>query len=133
MVPAHALETAAAPADGAAEGEVKVAAGVGVQVEAKGMEPVGEVPVIVEVFIEVGLAILVEVMVAGDLVIGHGVDDIIDDLEPERLVLAGGKAFPCDLVQVIVNALDDPDVPVPGADGGACAVGKEIKAAEAHA
>lgn len=38
--------------------------------------------------------VAVEVVVAGDLVIRDGVDDVVDDRQPQRLVATSGEAFP---------------------------------------
>src|SRR5205814_2207732 len=53
------------------------------------------------------------------------------DLEAERLKQAGGVALPDQLVELGVNARDDPDVAAPGAEGSP-AIAEEVEAAKAH-
>ena len=99
VVPAHPLEAATAAAHRATEGEEEVALRPGLQVETEGVEAAGELPVVVEVLVEVGLAVSVEVVETGDLVVGDGVDDVVDDRQTERLVPAGGEAFPGEVLK----------------------------------
>ena len=94
MVFPHPLKAAAAATHGHAEGEVEVAFLVSHQIKGKSMETTGQLPVIVEVLIVVGLAILVEIVEARDLVITDGVDLFIHDLKPEGLVNTAGKELP---------------------------------------
>src|SRR6516165_10461529 len=86
--------------------------------------------VIVEILIEVGLAVAVQIVQLGDLVTAGDVDVAVDDPQAERLVQACGEAFPSDFLEGVVEPGDDPDVTVPGAQGGA-AIGKEVKSAKA--
>ena len=69
-------------------------------------------------------------MQLGDLVAAGDVDDVVDDLEPERLVQAGGEAFPADLAELVVEPRDDPHVAVPGAESGP-AIAEEVEPAKA--
>ena len=45
-------------------------------------------------------------------------------------VKAGGEAFPGELVEPVINAGDNPNIAVPGANCGAFAVGKEVELAD---
>jgi DNA ligase (NAD+) len=126
------VPAAAAGADGAALGEVKVALFVGVEVEGELVEVGGDEDIVVEVFVEVGFAVVVEVVEPVEAVAAVGVDGVVDDLEAEGLVEACGEASPFELGEGVVDAGDDPDVAGPGGDGGAGGVGEEVEAAEAE-
>ena len=60
------------------------------------------------------------------------VDLAVDDLQAQRLEQAGGEALPLQVVELVVDAGDDPDVAAPGAEGGGVAVGEEVEAGEAQ-
>ena len=66
-----------------------------------------------------------------DLVAAQRVNLVVDDLQPERLKEPGGVALPLDLVELVIEPGDDPNVAGPRGDGRA-AVGEEIEAAETH-
>jgi len=106
--------------------EVSVAIGLKVHVE-RVIVGIGD-GVVVEIFVEVGFAVVVEIVEAGDLVSSEDVNHVVDDLQAERLIEAGGEAFPFDVIELGVEAGDEPDVAAEGGDGGA-AVGEEVKSA----
>ena len=114
VVFAHAFEAAPTASDRCAEGEVEPAGRVGVQVEAKRMEAAGQIPVVVEVLVEIRFPIIVIVVKACDLHVADRVDDIVDDFQAERFVQTRGEAFPLDLTEFIVDAGDDPHITIPG-------------------
>ena len=107
---------AAARIHRAALGEVEVAGRVGLQVEGELVEARRDLHVVVEVLVEVGLAVAVQVVQPGDLVAAEDVDLVVDDLQAQRLEQARGEAPPRELLELVVDAGDDPDVAAPGAD-----------------
>ena len=86
MVPSKALEASSTGTNRAAEGEIEVTHLIGVQVEAEGVETAGQVPIVVKVFIEVSFIITVEIVKASDLIVGHGIYDIVHNLKPQGFV-----------------------------------------------
>ena len=70
----HPFETATAGANGRTEREKEVALFVRVQVKTEGMKPAGQLPVVVKILIEICLAILVQIVIAGDLIVADGVE-----------------------------------------------------------
>ena len=83
---AHPLEATTTTTHRRAKRKVEVTRTIGVEIETKGVEPTGQLPVIVEVLVKVGFPILVKIVEARDLHVIHGIDHIIDDLKAERLV-----------------------------------------------
>ena len=92
--------------------------------------PAGDVAIGVgKAFIEIGLAVAVEVVKPRDLVAAKDVDLALGDDQPEGLVQPGGKPSPADVLERVVEALDVPDVPLHRAEQGR-AVGQEVMIAE---
>ena len=89
--------------------------------------------VVVEGLVNIARAVAIEVAVAGDLVAARRVDDVVHNLQAERLEAAAGEAFPGELLQLLVDAADNPHVAVPRGERGALAVSEEVHAAETHA
>ena len=54
---------------------------------------------ITEVLVEIRFAIAIFVSHPRDLIAAENIDLIVDDLESERLIEAGGKTFPRQLAQ----------------------------------
>src|SRR5687767_14027252 len=115
MVPGDSVKATAAGADGGAEGKEEVSLWIGLKIEAESVKRRGQLPVVIKVLIKVRLAVAIQVMQACDLVVANGVNLVIHDPESKRLVQPGGEAFPCEVVEVIVDARDHPDIAGPGA------------------
>ena len=88
--------------------------------------------VVVEVLVEGRFADAVGIAQDRDLIAPEHVDLPVHDLHPQRLKQAGGEALPGEVIELVIDAGDEPDVAAPGADGGVFAVGKEIKSADPH-
>src|SRR2546430_198502 len=100
--------------------------------------------VVVEAFVEVRLAVAIEVVQDHDLIATAHMDLVADDLQPERLKQAGGDALPgqrrwlVPRVRVLlpegavypVKALDQPNIAVPGADSGTTPIGEKVEAGQ---
>ena len=110
---------------------VEVALLVGVEIHDELVALQGEAGIVVEVLVEVGFAIVVEVVQAGELVAPYSVDLALDDPDSQRHLEAGGVAPPAELVEPVVDAGDDPDVAVPGGERGAAVV-EEVHRREAQ-
>ena len=92
--------------------------------------PAGEVVVgVAHALVEVGLAVAVEVVQAGDLVAAQDVDLAVGHDQPERLVQARGEPPPADRVERVVEPVDAPDVALHRAEHGR-PVGQEVVVAE---
>ena len=111
-------------------GVIEIPLGVGLQVHGELVEMLGHLVVVVEILIKVGLAVSVQVVKPDDLVAAADVDLALDDLQPQRLEQARGDPPPGEPLFRTVDALDEPDVAVPGADRRAAALGQEIEARE---
>ena len=85
--------------------------------------------VVVEVLVEVRLAVAVEVAEDRHLVARDHVDQAVHDLEPARLEKSRGVPLPGELPDPVVDPRDDPDVAAPGAERRA-AVREEVEAGE---
>src|SRR4051812_36589803 len=72
-------------------------------------------------------------MVARDLVATRGVNDIVYNHEPECLIHSGRETAPGEFFQFVIDAGNDPDIAVMGAEGGALAVGEKVHTAKADA
>ena len=75
-------------------GVVEVPLGVGLQAHRELVEMLGDLMIAVEVLIEVGLAVAVQVVEADDLVAAADVDPARDDLQAQRLEQPGGDPLP---------------------------------------
>ena len=102
------------PFTGAGLGEVEVPLGVGLEVEGELVEAGRHGHVVVERLVEVGLAVAVEVVQPGDPVAAQDVDLVVHDLQAQRLEQPGGEPLPGQLLQLLVDPGDDPDVAAPG-------------------
>ncbi len=132
MVPAQSLKPGSPCPYRATHAEVEISLWVGLQIETKGMKALGGIPVIVKILQKIRLAIVVKIMEAGDLIVSDGVDFSVDDLQPEGLMQPGGKPFPLEVLQIIVDARNDPDIAIPGADGSTIAIVKKIESPDTH-
>ena len=130
MVVAEGTPATASRIHGAALQEVEVALRVRLQVEHELVEVRGDLDVVVEVLVEVGFAVLVEVVQDRDLVATEDVDLLVDDLQAEAVEDAGGVAAPGDLAELVVGELADPDVAAPGGEGDASVL-EEVDRADA--
>ena len=130
VVVAERTPAAATRVHGATFEEVEVALAVRLQVEGELVEVRGDLDVVVEVLVEIGLAVAVEVLEAGDLVATEDVELLVDDRQAEGVEDAGGVAAPADLGEVGVGDLADPHVAAPGREGDA-AVLEEREGADA--
>src|SRR5438309_4126620 len=82
---------------------------------------------VAKVLIEVGFAIAVFIVQPRDLVTAKNINLVVDHFEAERLVKTGSKAFPGQLLKLVVDAGDLPDIAVDRANVGR-AVSREINA-----
>ena len=94
MVPTQALKPGSTRPHRTAHTEVEIPLGIGLEIETESMKALGGIPVIVKILKKIGLPIVIEIMKTGDLIISHGVDFLVHNLEAQRLVQTGGKAFP---------------------------------------
>ena len=112
--------------------EIEVAVGIGFQARGKLVKVFGHLMIVVEILVEIGFAVAIQVVEASDLIAAADIDLLVDDLQPQRLEQTGGDSLPGQLIQISVNPRDHPDVTVPRAEGGSPAVGKEVEPAEAQ-
>ena len=77
---------------------VEIALRVGLQIQHELVPLQRQAGVVVEVLVEVRLAVAVEIVQPGDLITARRVDDAIDDLQAQRLLQSRGEALPADLV-----------------------------------
>ena len=96
------------------------------------MEVLGDLMVAVEVLVEVGLAVAVQVAEDRDLVAAADVDLTVDDLHAQRLEQPRRDPPPGQSPGLAVDPADQPDVAVPGAEHGLLAAGQEVEAGEPH-
>ena len=113
-------------------GVVEVALVVGLQAHCEFVEVLGDLVVVVEAFDVVDRFVAVGVVELGELVAAGDEDFVIHDLESKRLEETGADAFPGEGAFELIDAFDDPDVAHPSANGGAFAIGIEVKSAGAH-
>jgi hypothetical protein len=109
--------------------EIKIARAVGLEVQVVIGGVAGEDRVVVEVLVEVGLAITIEVAQARDLIAANHIHFVAYNTHAERLKESAGKTTPRDFFELVINAGHDPHLALRGADGGA-SVRKKIEAAE---
>ena len=113
--------------------KIKIAVLVGLQVKNELVETFGRSVTIAEVLVVTGFAVVVQIVVARELVAAGSVNDIVHNFQAERLIHSGSKAAPFEILQPVVDARNNPDVAVPGAERRAFAVGEEIQPAKTHA
>ena len=133
MMPAQALKPGSTRPHWAAHTEVEISLGIGLEIETESMKALGGIPVIVKILKKISLPIVVEIMEAGDLIVTNCIDFSIDDLQPEGLVQPSGKPFPLEVLQIIVDTRNDPNIPVPCTDSRGLSIVKEIKSPYTHA
>ena len=90
----------------------------------RGLHRVGDTLVVVR------LVVAIEIVETGDLIAPEDVDLSIDDLHPERLMQAGGKAFPTKLPELVIDAAHEPDLAGHRRDGGAAVFEKVVRGEE---
>ena len=73
---------------------VEVAPLVGLQVHGELVEVLGDLRVVVEVLVEVGLTVVVQVDQVSDLVAAEHIDPVVDNLQAQRLKQPGGDPLP---------------------------------------
>ena len=124
----HAVERVAAGL-----GVVEIAGRVGLQAHRELVEVLGDLGVVVEALDEVGLAVSVEILQAGDLVAAGDEQFIAAELHAEGLEQAAGDAPPGELGRSLVHGtLHAPDIAVPHRDDCSLAIGREIEATRAQ-
>ena len=106
--------------------KIEIAGAVGLEVEVVVGGVGGEDGVVVEVLVEVGLAIAIEIAQPRDLVTAHHIDFTAHDAQTERLEEPAGEASPREFIEFVVDARHHPDLPLRGANRGAT-IGKEIE------
>ena len=116
----------------AALGVVETALRIGFEAGAVFVPAGRDLAVVVEVFVEVGFAVAVQVVQAGDLVAAQDVDHPVDDPQAQRLIQAGGEALPCEVIELVVDAADDPNVAADGSRWRRPPSGKKVDAREAE-
>ena len=131
MVLAEGTPAAASRVHGSAFEEVEVTLRVGLEVERELVEVRGDLNVVVEVLVEVGFAVFVEVVQERDLVATEDIDLLIDNLQAEAVEDTGGVAVPGDLAEFVVGELADPDVAAPGGEGDATVL-EEVDTTDAN-
>ena len=133
MVPPKTLKSSSTCPHRTAHTEVEISQGVGLQIKTEGMKALGGIPVIIKILKKICLPIVIEIMKTGDLIISHGVDFFIHNLESQRFVQTGGKSFPFYILQLIIDIADDPYIPIPGTNRCGFSIGKEIECTNPHA
>src|SRR5262249_31730926 len=129
---AYPQETAARRQLGVARfEEVEVTLRVRFQAGVEGVLTGTGMPVITETLIDVGLAVAVNVPQPGQLPAFQHVNDPINHLQTERLIESHGEALPRQFFELVVDALDDPDIAVGGADDR-ITIGEKIDPTEEH-
>ncbi len=103
--------------------EVEVALRVGFEAGVVGVFAAAGVPVVVHALVEVGLAVVVQVVQPRELPAFEHDDLAVNDLQPERVIQPGREALPRARRGLLVH-LHEPHVAVAGADGDA-AIGQE--------
>src|SRR6185369_71358 len=111
----------------------EVARAIRLEVEDEFVKPFGGHDLVSEVLVVICLTVLVEVMVARELVAAAGIDHIVHDHDPQRFIHAGSEPAPFTFFHLFVEAADNPYIPIVRAERGTLAIGKEIKTAETHA
>ena len=66
--------------------------------------------VVVEVFVKVGLPVLVEVVQACDLIAAQHVHLVIHDAEPKGLEKSRGKTLPGHAIEFVVDVIKQPHI-----------------------
>lgn len=110
---------------------IKIALGIGLETHGKLVNVVGDLAVVIEVFVEVGLAIIVCVVEHRNLVASDDIQSIVDDLDAQRLKQSGRKPLPLEPLETGVNPTDSPDIAVHGGNDRV-AIGKKIETADEH-
>ena len=96
------------------------------------MKPLRILPVVIKVFQKVGFAISIKIMKTGNLIISDGVDFFIHDFQSEWFMQTGGKSFPGNLIQLLINIGNNPYIPIPCAYRRSLSILKKIKSTDSH-
>src|SRR5689334_6511258 len=94
---------------------IEIAVGPELQVESELVEMLAGHAIIVEVFVEIDLAVPIEVVQARDLISAQDKNLAIHNLKPQRLEQSGSDPLPGQIFQIAIHARDDPHIPAPGA------------------
>ena len=113
-------------------GVVEVSVEAELKVEGELVEVFRDLVIVVEVLVEVRLAVPVQVAQDGDLVAAEHVDVAVDNGDAQGLEHAAGHPLPCQLFERLADAVHDPHVAVPRADGRAAVVLEEVEATKAQ-
>src|SRR5882762_7635834 len=95
------------------------------------MKAFGGHELIVKILVVIGFAVVVQIVITGNLIAARGVDHVVHDREAERFVLPRSEAAPLKLFELVVKAGDNPDITVVSAKRGALAIGEKVHPAQA--
>ena len=113
-------------------GVVEIPFRIGLQAHGELVEMFRHLMVVVEALVKVRFAVAVEIVQDHDLIAAAHVDLLLNDLQSERLEETRRDALPGQPLGRGVDALNQPDVAVPGTNGGAAAIGIEVEAGQPH-
>ena len=113
-------------------GVVEVSIGGELEVEGEFVEMLRDLMIVVEILVEIRLAVPVQVAQDRDLVAAEHVNVAIDNGKAQRLEHAAGDPLPGQFFERLADAIHDPHVPAPGADCRAAVIFEKIEPAEAQ-
>jgi hypothetical protein len=108
-----------------ARGEIPAAFFVGFESDDEIVPARGGLHRIRHALVEIGFVIAIEIVQTGDLIATEDVELVLHDLHAQRLIQAGGEAFPAQLLQLFVDALHEPHLACHRRDGRS-AIAEEI-------
>src|SRR5580765_1653080 len=96
------------------------------------MKMLGDLVIVVKVFVKIDLAVAVQIMQPTNLIPAGNIDLVVDNFQAERLKQSASNAPPFELLQISLDAADEPDIPVPSANRCAPAILEKIETAGSH-
>ena len=109
--------------------EIKIAVRIHLQVMRELVVFLKRRDVVIEVLVEVRLAVVVQVVQARDLIAAEHIHFVLNDLQAERLEKSGGVTLPRHAVEFVVDVAEQPHVARHRANCRARAVRKKVDAA----
>src|SRR5438034_2336185 len=90
-------------------GIIEIPGWIGLKIEGELVKTRRGHHVVIEILIEIRLAITIEIVQARNLIAAKDIDLVVNDFQPQRLEKSRGVAFPDEVIKLVVDAGNDPD------------------------
>ena len=96
------------------------------------MERGGQFPIVVEILVEIGFTVAIQIVQSRDLVMANHVNTIPDNFASQRLMQTRRKPLPSQMLKFFIDPRNDPDIAAPRRQCSSMTVGKKVERANPH-